>query len=80
MHIVHLLFNGHQMADERHLVSECPAMQPVRDQFPHFFGDDSITMQAFMWHDDLPGVARFIHACFASFTDSAGGRGSSNQP
>ena len=68
------------VADERHLVFECPAMQPVRDQFPHLFGDDSMTMQAFMWQDDLPGVARFIHACFASFTDSAGGCGSSNQP
>ena len=68
------------MADERHLVFECPAMQPVRDQFAHLFGDDSTTMQASMWQDDLHGVARFIHTCFASFTDSAGGCGLSNQP
>ncbi len=40
----------------------------------------SMTMQAFMWQDDLHGVARFIHACFASFTDSAGGFGSSKEP
>ena len=32
------------VADERHLVFECPAMQPVRDQFAHLFGDDSMTM------------------------------------
>ena len=46
----------------------------------YLFGDDSMTMQAFMWQHDLHGVARFIHAYFASLTDSAGGCWSSNQP
>ena len=33
-----------------------------------------------MWQDDIHEVARFIKDCFASFTDSVGGCGSSNQP
>ena len=46
------------VADERHLVFECPAMQLVSDQFAHLFGDDSMTMQVFMWQDDLHGVTQ----------------------
>ena len=68
------------IADERHLVFACPAMQPVRDRFPHLFRDDAMTMQAFMWQEDIIAVARFIQACFAELHASAGGCGSSNQP
>ena len=48
--------------------------------FSHLFKDDIMTMQAFMymWQHDIPGVGRFMQACFAALTDSANGCGSSN--
>ena len=50
--------------DEKHLVFDCPAMQPVRDRYPALFGRGRHTMQLFMWQADLVGVAHFIMDCF----------------
>ena len=51
----------HGIADERHLVSECPAFQPVRDTFPTLYGAGVITMKDFMWQADILQVANFAH-------------------
>ena len=67
------------IADERHLIFECVAFQPVRDRFPTLFGEHITTMQAFMWQDDAVQVAKFVQACFAALTN-VGSVGSSHQP
>ena len=77
----------HALGDERHMVFECPAMQPVRDRFPGLFAANIDTMQRFMWQPDLRGVAHFVLACFDSMRDpdtdddaDSDASGSSNQP
>ena len=50
----------HAVHDERHLVFECPAMQPVRDRYPALFSPAQGTMQLFMWQQDIVGVAHYI--------------------
>ena len=54
----------HAVHDERHLVFECPAMQPVRDRYPALFSPAQGTMQLFMWQQDIVGVAHYIMDCF----------------
>ena len=54
----------HAIHDERHLVLECPAMQPVRDHYPALFSPGLSTMQLFMWQPDIVGVAHYILDCF----------------
>ena len=46
--------------DEKHLVSECPALQDLRDKRSHLFAD---AMALFIWQDDMVGVVRFIDEC-----------------
>ena len=53
-----------QVGDERHLVFECAALEPLRLQQPGLF-EGCATMQQFMWQADLAGVARFISAGLA---------------
>jgi hypothetical protein len=67
------------IADERHLIFECVAVQPVRDRFPTLFGEHITTMQAFMWQDDAIQVAKFVQACFATLANVSS-VGSSHQP
>jgi len=50
------------VGDEKHLIFECPELQCLRGQWPHLFGGPQ-TMQAFMWQDDLIGVAKYVNAC-----------------
>ncbi len=50
------------VGDEKHLIFECPELQCLRDQWPHLF-EGPQTMQAFMWQDDLIGVAKYVNAC-----------------
>ena len=50
------------LGDEKHLVFECPALQCLRDTYPHLFTGDP-TMRQFMWQADLVGVAKFVDAC-----------------
>ena len=54
----------HAIHDEKHLVLECPAMQPVRDRYPALFSPACSTMQLFMWQPDTVGVAHYILDCF----------------
>ena len=44
--------------DEKHLVFECPHVQPVRDKYASLF--PCATMVQFFWQDDLLGVAKFV--------------------
>ena len=54
----------HAIHDEKHLVLECPAMQPVRDRYPALFSPACGTMQLFIWQPDTVGVAHYILDCF----------------
>ena len=53
---------AHTLGDEKHLVFECPELQCFRQKWSHLFQGQQ-TMQAFMWQDDLIGVAKFVNAC-----------------
>ena len=46
------------LGDERHLVFECPELLCFRELWSHLF-EGPQTMQAFMWQEDLIGVAKF---------------------
>ena len=48
--------------DERHLVFECLELLCFRERWSHLF-EGPQTMQAFMWQEDLIGVAKFVTAC-----------------
>ena len=50
------------LGDERHLIFECPELLCFREQWSHLF-EGPQTMQAFMWQEDLIGVAKFVTAC-----------------
>ena len=52
--------------DDRHMVSECHAMQCVLDKYAALFVDGASTMhmQQFMWQQDVIGVAHFVKGCF----------------
>ena len=54
-----------------HLVFECPEVQCFREQWPHLFQGPQ-TMLAFMWQDDLIGVAKFVNACLHKMNPSEG--------
>ena len=54
----------HAVHDERHLVFEGPAMQPVRDRYPAPFSPAQDTVLLFMWQQDIVGVAQHIKDCF----------------
>ncbi len=71
----------HSIGDERHVVFECAALQPVRDKFPILFGDNIVTMKDFMWQENTVLVGKFIVQCFKYMRgDDEGGSGPSNQP
>ena len=59
------------LGDEKHLVFECPEVQCFREQWPHLFQGPQ-TMLAFMWQDDLIGVAKFVNACLHKMNPSEG--------
>ena len=55
----------HAIHDERHLILEFPAMQPVQDRYPALFGPACSTI--LMWQPDTVGVAHYITDCFVLF-------------
>ena len=61
------LYTTGTLSDEKHLVFECPEVQCFREQWPLLFQGPQ-TMLAFMWQDDLIGVANFIDACLRKMT------------
>ena len=50
------------LGDERHMIFECPGLQDLRAQWSHLFQGPE-TMQAFMWHDNMIGFAKFVNMC-----------------
>ena len=44
--------------DEKHLVFECPHVQPLRDKYAHLFS--CTQMIQFLWQGDLIGVVKFV--------------------
>ena len=59
------------LGDEKHLVFECPELRCFREQWPHL-SEGPQTMLAFMWQDDLIGVAKFVNACLQKMNRSEG--------
>ena len=66
------------LGDERHLIFECPELLCFREQWSHLF-EGPQTMQAFMWQEDLIGVAKFVTACLRKMNPSYEGQ-PSDQP
>ena len=52
-----------QLGDERHLVFECQALQPIRRRYADIFCMTPLTMRTFMWQPGLLRVALFIVEC-----------------
>jgi hypothetical protein len=52
-----------QVGDERHLVFECTALQPIRNKYADLFRVAPLTMRQFMWQPDLLRVALFVVEC-----------------
>ena len=65
------------LGDERHMIFECPGLQELRAQSSHLFQGPE-TMQAFIWQDDLVGVARFVNMCLHKVAPPGGS--ASDQP
>ena len=70
--------------DEKHLVSECPALQDLRDRFESLFqAHQGGAMILFMWQDDVIGVVQHLYMCIERVNTSAGppvGDQTSDQP
>ena len=54
------------LCDEQHMIFECPALAPLRNQFHHLFLEN-MTVRQFMWQRDLHGVALFVCAALDYF-------------
>ena len=50
------------LGDERHVIFECPKLQYLGAQWSHLSQGPEL-MQAFMWQDNLIGVAKFVNMC-----------------
>ena len=61
------------LGDEKHLVFECPELDCFREEWSHLFQGPR-TMQAFMWQDDMIGVANFVNTCLQKMNPSFEGR------
>ena len=57
-----------EVADERHLVFSCPAVDHLRVRYAHLFRHPSHTMVSFLWQSDILSVARFVCECLALFS------------
>ena len=58
------------VGDERHMVFDCTALQPVREQYSGLFGPTLVTMQQIMWQRDLVGVAHFVLELLGKIAES----------
>ena len=53
----------HAVADELHMVHECSALQPLRQQYAALFTRDTDTMRSFFAQQDHMQVFNFILDC-----------------
>ena len=65
---------SHSVGDERHFVFDCIVLTPIRVKYLDLFGPTIVTMQQFMWQDNLVRVAHFVFDCFASLQTLGGGQ------
>ena len=61
----------HSVGDERHFVFDFVGLQPIRELYLDLFGPAIVTMQQFMWQDNL---VRVVFDCFASLQTLGGGQ------
>ena len=55
------------VADEMHVIFECHALQPVRQQYATLFSPDTNTMRSFFGQTDHMQVFRFVLDCLDFF-------------
>jgi len=55
------------VADELHMVFECPAVQAVRQQYAPLFSTDTNTMRSFFAQQDHMQVFKFVLDCLDVF-------------
>ena len=48
------------VCDERHVLFECAAAQPLRDKYPQLFNDQAQSVHTFVWQQDKWAVAKFL--------------------
>ena len=56
------------VGDEHHLIFTCPAVDDVREQFPHLFYNVPRSVQAFMWQRDLVCVINFVSLALVAYS------------
>jgi hypothetical protein len=54
---------SHLFCDEFHVILECTALAPIRDQFSALFTSATQSMLEFMWQKDTYAVAVFVARC-----------------
>jgi hypothetical protein len=59
-----------QLGDERHLVFECQALQPIRARYADLFCIAPLTMRRFMWQPAMLRVAHFVVECMDYIHDA----------
>ena len=57
------------VADERHFVLECAALQTVRDSVPDLVLSAHDSMRVLLWSGDQLKVARYLLALFGKWDD-----------
>jgi hypothetical protein len=60
------------VCDEYHMVFECSALAPLREQFSALFTPATQSMLSFMWQENMCAVAAFVVQCsrFLEVADS----------
>ena len=68
----HRLYNlcAQAVGDERHLLLECPLLQPIRSQYSALLSRAHLTMRHLLWHHDQMLVFNYIRECI-NFHDAA---------
>ena len=54
---------GIDVADELHMIHECPVLQPLRLQYAALFTPDTNTMRSFFAQPDHMRVFKFVLDC-----------------
>ena len=60
-------FGGTAVADEPHMIHECPVLQPLRLQCPALFTPDTDTMRSFFAQQDHMQAFKFVLDCVDFF-------------